>query len=76
MSYVLSCCSTADLTKEHFERRGIHYICFHYQLDGKDMLDDLADEGESPARTELRDRCATRLAGLPVGPFLIAASLS
>ena len=41
MSYVLSCCSTADLTKEHFERRGIHYICFHYQLDGKDMLDDL-----------------------------------
>ena len=40
------------------------------------VLDDLADEGESPARTELRDRCATRLAGLPVGPFLIAASLS
>ena len=44
MSYVLSCCSTADLTKEHFERRGIHYICFHYQLDGKDMppVQDLA----------------------------------
>ena len=41
MSYILSCCSTADLTKEHFEKRNIHYICFHYQLNGKDFLDDL-----------------------------------
>lgn len=39
--YVLSCCSTADLTKEHFEKRDIHYICFHYELDGKPYLDDL-----------------------------------
>ena len=41
MAYVLSCCSTADLTKEHFEKRDIHYICFHYQLDGREMMDDL-----------------------------------
>ena len=41
MAYVLSCCSTADLTREHFENRSIHYICFHYMLDDKDMLDDL-----------------------------------
>ena len=41
MSYVLSCCSTADLSREHFERRNIHYICFHYQLNGRDLLDDL-----------------------------------
>ena len=27
--YILSCCSTADLTKEHFERRNIEYVCFH-----------------------------------------------
>ena len=39
--YVISCCSTADLTPEHFSRRNIEYICFHYQLDGKDYLDDL-----------------------------------
>lgn len=39
--YILSCCSTADLTKEHFEERGISYICFHYQLDGKQYADDL-----------------------------------
>lgn len=40
-NYVLSCCSTADLTKEHFENRDIHYICFHYKLDGADYPDDL-----------------------------------
>ena len=41
MSYVLSCCSTADLSKEHFEKRNIQYICFHYSLDGKEYADDL-----------------------------------
>lgn len=40
-NYVLSCCSTADLAKEHFENRDIHYICFHYKLDGVDYPDDL-----------------------------------
>ena len=40
-NYVLSCCSTADLSKEHFEKRDIHYICFHYELDGKEYKDDL-----------------------------------
>ncbi len=41
MSYVLSCCSTADLSKEHFEARGIRYVCFHYALDGVEYPDDL-----------------------------------
>lgn len=31
-NYVLSCCSTADLTKAHFDSRNIRYICFHYAL--------------------------------------------
>ena len=39
--FILSCCSTADLTQEHFESRNIHYICFHYFLDGKQYADDL-----------------------------------
>lgn len=39
--YILSCCSTADLAKEHFEKRNLHYICFHYELDGKEYKDDL-----------------------------------
>lgn len=41
MGYVLSCCSTADLTEEHFLRRDIRYICFHYELDGVEYADDL-----------------------------------
>uniref|UniRef100_UPI00405608AF DegV family protein n=1 Tax=Acetatifactor sp. TaxID=1872090 RepID=UPI00405608AF len=40
-NYILSCCSTADLAKEHFEKRDIHYVCFHFELDGKQYLDDL-----------------------------------
>ncbi|MBQ7957600.1 MAG: DegV family protein [Clostridia bacterium] len=39
--YILSCCSTADLTQEHFEKRNISYICFHFMLDGKQYNDDL-----------------------------------
>lgn len=39
--FILSCCSTADLSKEHFESRDIHYICFHYELNGKQYPDDL-----------------------------------
>lgn len=39
--YVISCCSTADLTEEHFKERNLSYICFHYELDGKQYLDDL-----------------------------------
>lgn len=41
MSYILSCCSPADLSKEHFESRGIHYVCFHYAIDGVEYPGDL-----------------------------------
>ncbi len=39
--YIISCCSTADLSKEHLDRRNIRYLCFHYELDGKQYPDDL-----------------------------------
>ncbi len=39
--YIISCCSTADLTKEHFEARNIKYVCFHYSLNGENYMDDL-----------------------------------
>ncbi|MGN0027437.1 MAG: DegV family protein [Clostridium sp.] len=39
--YVISCCSTADLTEEHFNKRNIEYICFHFEIDGKEYVDDL-----------------------------------
>ena len=42
-NYVLSCCSTADLTKEHFTQRGISYVCFHFAVNGTEYYDDLGE---------------------------------
>jgi len=42
-SYALSCCSTADLTREHFDSRNIHYVCFHFAVDGREYMDDLGE---------------------------------
>ncbi len=39
--FILSCCSTADLSSDHFKERNINYICFHFMLDGKPYADDL-----------------------------------
>ena len=39
--YVISCCATADVSKEHFEKIDVHYCCFHYEMDGVQYLDDL-----------------------------------
>lgn len=39
--YIISCSSTADLSEEHFKARNISYICFHYELNGRQYLDDL-----------------------------------
>ena len=39
--YIISCSSTADLSKEHFEWMDVPYVCFHFMLDGKTYPDDL-----------------------------------
>ena len=54
--YILSCCSTADLSKEQFEARNISYICFHYELDGTAYADDL---GQSMDFKDFYHRMAT-----------------
>ena len=38
--YVLSCCSTADLSKEFFEKRDIGVVYFHFELNGEHYYDD------------------------------------
>ena len=45
--YILSGCSAADLTREHFESIDVRYICFHYMMDGVLYPDDLG--GTIPA---------------------------
>ncbi len=39
--YVLTCCSTADLSAEHLAKRSIPYVCFHFIIDGVSYPDDL-----------------------------------
>lgn len=41
--YIISCCSTADLSKEHFEKINVKYVCFHYEMDGVQYTDDLGE---------------------------------
>lgn len=71
MSYILSCCSPADLSKEHFESRDIHYVCFHYAIDGVEYPDDL---GQSMPFDEFYARMAngaeTRTAQVNVAEYV------
>lgn len=39
--YIISCCSTADVTEEFLKEKDIQHICFHYYLDDKAYVDDL-----------------------------------
>ena len=69
--YILSCCSTADLTHEHFESRDIHYICFHFFLDEKEYPDDL---GQSVPFDQFYDAMSkgadTRTAQVSIGEYV------
>lgn len=69
--YILSCCSTADLTHEHFASRDIHYICFHYFLDEKEYPDDL---GRSVPFDQFYDAMSkgadTRTAQVSIGEYV------
>ncbi|MBO5509175.1 MAG: DegV family protein [Lachnospiraceae bacterium] len=40
-NFILSCCSTVDLSEEQLKERDIKYVCFHFTLDGKDYPDNL-----------------------------------
>lgn len=39
--YILSCCSTADLSRDHLKKRDVSYACFSFELDGVSYPDDL-----------------------------------
>ena len=40
-SFVLSCCSVVDLTPEYLENRNIHFVPFHYIMNGAEHIDDM-----------------------------------
>ena len=39
--FVLSCCTTADLSAAKLKERGIPYLCYHYVLGDVQYVDDL-----------------------------------
>lgn len=40
-NFEICCCSTVDLSKEYLAKRNIHYVCFHFEIDGESRYDDL-----------------------------------
>lgn len=53
--YILTCCSTADMPREYFTKRSIPFVCFSFNMDGKEYPDDL---GQSMAFEEFYHRIA------------------
>lgn len=39
--YILSCCSTADLSEEHFKKIDVPFVSFTFEMDGTQYVDDL-----------------------------------
>ena len=69
--YILSCCSTADLTKEEFEARDIHYVCFHYFLDDVEHPDDLYETMDADTFYQtMADGAMTRTSQVNVEEFI------
>lgn len=54
-NYILTCCSTADMPYEFFKKRNIPFICYHYNMDGKEYSDDL---GQTMSFEEFYSRIA------------------
>ncbi|MBR3171163.1 MAG: DegV family protein [Lachnospiraceae bacterium] len=69
-NYILSCCSTADLSAELMEARDIHYICFHYEVDGTAYPDDLGQSIPFARFYQMmRDGAMTRTSQVAVGEY-------
>lgn len=70
--YVISCCSTTDLKKSYFENRNIKYICFHYELNGKDYYDDFGESMPFPEFYKAMENGAeTKTSQVSLGEFQV-----
>ena len=54
-NFILSCCSTADLSLEYLLSRDIKYVCFHYFINDKEYLDDLGQTMSLPEFYRMMD---------------------
>lgn len=70
MSFLLSCCSTLDLSAEHLAARDIRWLPFHFFVDEVDHLDDLGQSMSYPTfYQKMRDGAMTRTSQIPVGEY-------
>lgn len=53
MDYVITCCSTVDLSEERLKERDIKWVPFHFHMSGKDYFDDY---GRSMPLSEFYER--------------------
>lgn len=53
--FVLTCCSTADMSYEYLQKRNIPYVCFRFNMGGIEYMDDL---GQSMSFEEFYRRMA------------------
>ena len=71
MSYVISCCSTVDLTPEHLAARGIPFVSFHCCINDKEYIDDM---GQSMSNKEfygyIRKGAKTSTSQVAVGEYV------
>lgn len=71
MSFIISCCTTTDLTKEHYEQFNEKTIGFHYVIDGKEYTDDM---GETMSMKEfyqhIRNGAETSTSQVAVGEYV------
>lgn len=69
-NYVLSCCSTVDLTREYLEKRKIQYICLHFEVDGEAYEDDFGESLSADALyTAMEAGAETKTSQINVAEF-------
>lgn len=69
--YVITSCSTADLSREHFDEIGVKVIYFHYYLDGVEYADDLwQTRSDKEFYDAMRNGSDTSSAQVSVGEYL------
>lgn len=59
--YIITTSSTADLPKEYFVKKDLKFVKYHFELDGKEYLDDLGDSiSNKEFYKKIKEGCNTR----------------
>ena len=70
-NYVITCCSTVDLTKEQLDAINVKYICFNFELDGVPRKDDLYTSiSPNELYTAMANGSDTKTSQVSVGEYI------